>query len=44
MKRIILLFAAMLCFAGLCRAQFRTPDYRELGDSETVRAVSSFSN
>ena len=38
MKRIILLFAAMLCFAGLCRAQFRTPDYRELGDSETVRA------
>lgn len=38
MKRILVLLVALFCASAVCPAQFRTPDYRTLGDSETVRA------
>jgi len=41
MKRILVIFIAFLYAAAVCPAQYRTPDYRTLGDSETVRALRS---
>lgn len=38
MKRILLSLSALLCAMSAAFAQYRTPDYHELGDSETVRA------
>ena len=39
MRRVILFIATLLCTAAICPAQYRTPDYRELGYSETGRAL-----
>ena len=38
MRRVFIFLAALFC-ATLCLAQYRTPDYRELGYSETGRAL-----
>ena len=39
MRRVFVFLAVLLCTAALCPAQYRTPDYRELGYSETGRAL-----
>ena len=39
MKRLILSVLALVCAATAAMAQYRTPDYRELGDSETMSAL-----
>ena len=39
MKRLFTVISLLVCTVLVCSAQYRTRDYRELGDSETVRAL-----